>query len=52
LLFGFQARYHRLVETYDEAKAALTEEGMETLHLIESGKFRLAKLSQGGRLDV
>jgi len=43
MLFIYQARYHLLVKTYEEAKAALTEDGMELLLLIESGKFRLSK---------
>lgn len=43
LLWQFRARYHRLVDTYDQSKASLTEEGMEMVHLIESGKFVLTK---------
>ena len=38
-----QAKYQKLVETYDQAKHALTEEGMETVLRIESGKFVLTK---------
>lgn len=41
LLFRMEQRLRRIVAVYDEAKRALTEEGMATVHLIESGKFRL-----------
>lgn len=44
LLCYFKNRYRRLTRVYDAAKRALTEEGMETVHLIESGKLRLTKL--------
>ena len=36
-----EEKFHKLVDVYDKAKRALTEEGMATVHLIESGKFRL-----------
>lgn len=38
-----EERLHRIVGVYDEAKRALSEEGMATVHLIESGKFRLTR---------
>jgi len=40
-LWTYQARYRKLVSVYEEAKKSLTEEGLETIHLIESGKYRL-----------
>jgi hypothetical protein len=43
MLWQLRARYHRLVNTYEEAKKSLTEEGMEMVHRIESGKFILTK---------
>jgi hypothetical protein len=44
LLFRFKARYHRLLEVYQEAKISLTEEGMETIRLLEIGKFPLTDI--------
>lgn len=41
MLWWLQAKYRLLVETYQEAKNSLTEEGLEMVHLIESGKFVL-----------
>ncbi len=35
---------NRLVKAYETAKHSLTEEGMETVDLIERGKLRLTKL--------
>lgn len=46
LAYRFQNRYHRLIEIYDTAKSSLTEEGMQTIDLIESGRFRLTKLKE------
>jgi hypothetical protein len=40
-LWTLQARYRHLTKVYETAKKALTEEGMERLHLIELGKFPL-----------
>ena len=40
LLFRFKKRYHTLVDAYDLAKSSLTEEGMQTVLDIESGKYR------------
>lgn len=37
-------RFHGLIRAYETAKRSLTEEGMDVLHLIETGKFRLTKL--------
>ncbi len=41
-----EKRYLGLVKLYDEAKKSFTEEGLETLHLIESGKFNLTRLGK------
>lgn len=41
MMWVLQAKYRYLTKTYEDAKMALTEEGMETVHLIESGKFIL-----------
>lgn len=43
VLWHLQARYRYLVKTYEEAKVALTEDSMNTIHLIEMGKFPLTK---------
>ena len=40
-LWILQSKYHCIVDTYEKAKKALTEEGMEMIHKIESGKFIL-----------
>ena len=42
-LWSLQAKYRKLVATYEDAKASLTEEGLETVHLIETGRFVLTK---------
>jgi len=44
LVKRMRANYRRLVALYESSKKALTEEGMYTVDLIESGKFPLTKL--------
>jgi hypothetical protein len=44
LLERFERRYRQLTAVYDKAKTSMTEEGLKTLDLIESGKFNLTKL--------
>lgn len=46
LLYRFQARYKKLVKLHDEAKKSLSEEGMKTLQLIESGKLPMTRLGE------
>ena len=41
LLWKLKARCRRLMRIYEEAKVALTEEGMAIVEQIESGKFKL-----------
>ena len=41
LVFRFLERYRVLTKSYDEAKSSLTEEGLETLQEIESGRYSL-----------
>jgi hypothetical protein len=41
MLFMLQAKYHKLIEAYDAAKRALTEQGMETVLAIENGTFKV-----------
>lgn len=45
-----EKRYLNLVELYDKSKASFTEEGLQTIQLIESGKFKFTyfKKIQGG----
>lgn len=43
LLYKFQKRLRKLVKIYDESKLSLSEEGMERVRLLETGKFRLTK---------
>lgn len=43
LLYGFERRYKALVAAHEKAKKTLSEESMETLDLIESGKYRLTR---------
>jgi len=43
LLDRFERRYYRITEAHRQAKGVLTEEAMETLHLIETGQYRLTR---------
>ncbi len=43
LLYKFQRRFRRLSQVYEESKLSLSEEGMERVRLLETGKFRLTK---------
>lgn len=43
LLYRFQLRFRKLTRLYDESKRSLSEEGMELIRLLETGKFRLTK---------
>ena len=47
LLDRFENRYKCLTKIYDKAKSSLSEDGLKTLSLIESGKFNLTKLKKG-----
>jgi hypothetical protein len=44
LLRRLADRYHRMEKTHDKSKKALTEEGMETMHSLETGKMKLKVL--------
>jgi hypothetical protein len=46
ILFKLKSRYLKFCEIYDNAKKSFTEEGMELIDLIESGRFRLTKLNE------
>lgn len=46
LLYRFQHRYLQFIQIYDDAKRSLTEVGMETIDLIESGSFVLTKIKE------
>lgn len=46
LLIRLRDRYLNLNKIYEEAKKSLTEEGLETVFLIESGKFLLTRLNK------
>jgi hypothetical protein len=41
VMFKLLRRYRHLTKIHEEAKRALTEEGMELVFLIESGKYPL-----------
>ena len=41
LVFRLIVRYKQLIKIHDEAKANFTEEGLNTLQLIESGQYPL-----------
>jgi hypothetical protein len=43
LLRRLRERYYEITKKYDEAKKSLTEEGMEMVLFIESGKLILTK---------
>lgn len=43
LLYGFERRYKALIAAHEKAKKTLSEESMEALQLIESGKYRLTR---------
>lgn len=40
-----EIKYRNLVDLYDKSKSALTEEGMKTIQLIESGKYEIRLLT-------
>lgn len=44
VLYKLEQRYQKLIKIYEEAKWSFTEEGMELIQTIESGKFNLTKL--------
>lgn len=39
-------RYNNLVNLYEASKSSLTEEGLHTIQLLESGKFNLANFNK------
>lgn len=47
LLFRFLKRFRGLTNLYEKSKSNLSEDGLKTLSLIESGKFNLSKLKKG-----
>jgi hypothetical protein len=42
-----EKRFNDLVELYDKSKTSFTEEGLQTIQLIESGKFKLSNFKKG-----
>lgn len=42
-LFRYQAKYRYLMNLYQKVKSELTEENMQLLYDLESGKFKLPK---------
>lgn len=49
LLYRFQFRLKRLLEIYEHAKKSLSEDGMNTVLLIETGNFPLTRQSLNRR---
>lgn len=41
LLLRLEKRYHDLTEFYEKNKAILTEQSLENISLLESGKFKI-----------
>lgn len=44
LRFKLWNRYKELTEAHKQAKSSLTEEGIKTLHQIETGQYQLTKI--------